>query len=281
MPTDVPTLTPGLVSITFRSKTPAEVIALALEAQTPLLEWGGDVHVPHGDVRAAREVGQRTREAGLQVAAYGSYYRVGVANGDVTFEQCLASAGALGAPVVRVWAGACGSAETSDEQRASVVEDTRRICRMAASENINVAYEFHGGTAADTLQSTWDLLTRAGSPNLRTLWQPQQTTNAAERVNEIVELMPWLANVHVFQGAGGRPDALDTGRGDWLTYLPFLAKAKQPLGLLIEFVREGNPAQFLADAAVLNAWLAQVQPPSGDGTGTAPERAKRNEKGNR
>lgn len=269
MPTAAPTLTPGLVSITFRSKTPAEVIALAVEAHTPLLEWGGDVHVPHGDVRAAREVGQMTRDAGLQVAAYGSYYRVGAATGDVTFEQCLASAGALGASVVRVWAGVCGSAEASDEQRANVVEDTRRICRMADGENISIAYEYHGGTLTDTLQSTLDLLTRAGSPNLRTLWQPQHTRPIAERMGEIAQLLPWLANVHVFQGAGGSPDALDTGKDDWLTYLPLLAKAKQPLGLLIEFVRNGNPAQFLADAAVLNAWLAQVQLPRGEKIGTA------------
>lgn len=259
MPTDVPTLTPGLVSITFRGKTPAEVVALAVEAGTPLLEWGGDVHVPHGNVSVAEDVGAMTRDAGCRVAAYGSYYRVGSPAGDITFEHCLASAVALGAPVIRVWAGQSGSAEASEEQRARVIEDTRRICRLAGEENIVVAYEFHGGTLTDTLQSTLDLLTRAGSPTLRTLWQPQQTTPAAQRPDEIAQLLPWLANVHVFQGAGGRPDALDTGKGDWLSYLPLLAQAKQPLGVLIEFVRNGDPAQFLADAAVLHAWLALVQ----------------------
>ncbi len=217
---------------------------------------GGDVHVPHGNVGTAKDVGAMTRDAGCTVAAYGSYYRVGAGGGDLTFEQCLASASALGAPLIRVWAGSVGSADATDEQRARVAEDTQRICRMAGEKDIAVAYEFHGGTLTDTLSSTLDLLAQADSPTLRTLWQPRQGLSAAEGAREITELMPWLANVHVFQGAGGRPDPLETGAGEWQAYLAVLAQAPLPLGLLVEFVQGGEPAQFLADAAALRAWLA-------------------------
>jgi hypothetical protein len=46
-------LIPGLVSVTFRKLAPAAIVELAVKAQLRSIEWGGDVHVPHGDVRAA------------------------------------------------------------------------------------------------------------------------------------------------------------------------------------------------------------------------------------
>ena len=92
----------GLTSVTFRQKSPEEIIALAKEAGLTGIEWGGDIHVPAGDTKTASEIGRKTREAGLAVLSYGSYYR-----GDEgeDFAPVLASAKALGAPVIRIWAG--------------------------------------------------------------------------------------------------------------------------------------------------------------------------------
>ena len=59
----------GLVSITFRQLQPREIITLVQKSGLKGIEWGGDVHVPHGNLHAAREVGHMTREAGLTVAA--------------------------------------------------------------------------------------------------------------------------------------------------------------------------------------------------------------------
>ena len=41
----------GLVSVTFRDKTPAEIVSEVKKAGLDAIEWGGDVHVPHGDVK--------------------------------------------------------------------------------------------------------------------------------------------------------------------------------------------------------------------------------------
>ena len=38
----------GLVSITFRNKTPREIVALMKRAGLSQVEWGGDVHVKPG-----------------------------------------------------------------------------------------------------------------------------------------------------------------------------------------------------------------------------------------
>ena len=137
----------GLVSITFRKLTPAEIIALV--KQTPLagIEWGGDIHVPHGDVKRAAEVGRMTRDAGLAVSAYGSYYGE---TDRLVFERVLDSAVALGAPVIRIWAGRKGSAAAGRQ----------------------IAFEFHGGSLADTPESCLRLLQAVNHPAVFTYWQP-------------------------------------------------------------------------------------------------------------
>ena len=52
---------PGLVSITFRALAPREIVDLAARARLAGIEWGGDIHVPHGDLQRAGEAGRMTR----------------------------------------------------------------------------------------------------------------------------------------------------------------------------------------------------------------------------
>lgn len=65
----------GLVSITFRNKTPREIVALMKRAGLSQVEWGGDVHVKPG-AESAAEVRRMTEGEGLRTSAYGSYYRL-------------------------------------------------------------------------------------------------------------------------------------------------------------------------------------------------------------
>ena len=67
----------GLVSVSFRSLPPEEIVRLAAGCGLGAIEWGGDVHVPPGDIANAARVGEMTRAAGLAVSSYGSYYRLG------------------------------------------------------------------------------------------------------------------------------------------------------------------------------------------------------------
>ncbi|MGW2900916.1 hypothetical protein ACWDAO_41745, partial [Streptomyces sp. NPDC001212] len=70
-------LIPGLVSVTFRTLSAEAVISLAAEAGLGAVEWGGDVHVPAGAFATAERVRERSADAGLEIAAYGSYHRAG------------------------------------------------------------------------------------------------------------------------------------------------------------------------------------------------------------
>ena len=112
----------GLVSVTFRQLAPREIAQLAVAAGLRGIEWGGDIHVPHGDIPAARAVRQITAEAGLQVLAYGSYFRF---QPDQAFELVLETAVALGAPLIRIWAGNQPSATIGAAERATIVAESR------------------------------------------------------------------------------------------------------------------------------------------------------------
>ena len=65
---------PGLVSVTVRALFPAEICRLCERAKLRCIEWGGDVHVPP-DGRSAPEVRRMSADAGLEICAYGSYFR--------------------------------------------------------------------------------------------------------------------------------------------------------------------------------------------------------------
>ena len=249
---------PGLVSITFRKLSPRQIVDLVVEAGLSGIEWGGDVHAPHGDVAAAREIARMCVDAGLVIPTYGSYYRVGHPD-SVSFDAVLASAVALGAPTIRVWAGKVGSAEADAAYWNAVIEDSRRICRMAAGEGIAVAYEFHGNTLADSAASARRLLEEVNRPNLRSLWQPPKGSTPSENRAGIDAVAPWLSHVHVFSWRIEEGQTIRLPLADyavqWEEYLARIDALGGERCALLEFVRGDDPAQFLADAATLRGWL--------------------------
>ncbi|MFW6132607.1 MAG: sugar phosphate isomerase/epimerase family protein [Planctomycetota bacterium] len=246
----------GLVSITFRKLSVERVVELAGEAGVSGIEWGGDVHAPHGDLSAAREVRKLTRDAGLSVAAYGSYYRAG--HNDPPFEAVLASAREMGAPLIRVWAGRRGSGDADEAYRRQVARDSVRIADEAAGAGMNVAYEFHAGTLTDTTESTRRLLADADHPNVQCYWQPPRGADLATCRGGLEAVGNRLAHVHAFTWtAEGERLPLGEGRGTWPPLLDDIAAVPGDRYVLVEFVRGDAPEQFLDDAKTLNDWLAR------------------------
>jgi sugar phosphate isomerase/epimerase len=255
-----PMLTPGLVSITFRQLAPEEVIALCGRAGVRCIEWGGDVHVPPGEVARAREVGRLTRAAGLEVAAYGSYYRLGV-NDAGSFEAVLASAAGLGAPTIRVWAGRKGARATEVDERCEVIADALRVADLAARSGITISLEYHADTLTDERESVRALLGELAHPNIEFLWQPTNGAPVDDCASRLIEVLPRLRNVHVFHWwptAAERHPLVD-GEAAWRTYIDIVRESGRDADFLLEFVRGDSPEQFLADAAMLNRWLAGLQ----------------------
>lgn len=253
-------LKPGLVSISFRSLRSDEIIGLTVDAGLAGIEWGGDTHVRHGDYEAAQRVGELTREAGLVCAAYGSYYRFDDVLGDdsrgnqaLGFSTVAATAQALGAPLVRIWAGSVGSGDCPPEVRSEIVASSREAGDTAAAHGLRVAFEFHGGTLTDTAASAAKLLEDIDHPNVGTLWQPPVGSSPTDCRDGLRLVKPWVSNVHCFNwGPGGRSDAapLADAADTWRSYLAELPPADERW-VLLEFMPNDDPAELAAEAATL------------------------------
>ena len=244
----------GLVSVTFRRLSPLEIVRLAQTSELEGIEWGGDVHVP--DAKTARDVRTMTEDAGLAVAAYGSYWR-----GEGDFGPFLDAAVALSAPTIRVWAGARGATETSD--RTETTRAVREACERAEAAGLTVSLEYHAGTLTDCLDSTLRLAREVDHPALRFYWQPSPERSRAERLAEIRALKPRLSNLHAFQWTRSHGETLrrplSEGETDWTEMLRTAAGDRFAL---LEFLPRDDPALLLREATTLRRLLAAATSPS-------------------
>ena len=237
----------GLTSVTFRKRDWREIIQIACDCKLGGIEWGGDVHVPPGDVSHAREVYEATADAGLSVLSYGSYYRLGT-GGD--FAPVLDTALGLRAGTIRVWAGTKGSAEYSPAERAAAAAEVQAIADMARPHGVTVAFEYHRNTLTDTSGSTLALLSATGRENVRTYWQPNPDLTHAQRLEGLAAVLPWLENAHVHVAERhGVLLPLEDVLPQWREYMQALGGRAR--ALIFEFVKDEDPAQLARDAAVL------------------------------
>lgn len=226
-------------------------MSLAAQAGLDAIEWGGDVHVPPGELELAKRVRAMTESAGLQVASYGSYFRVGC---DRDFPRVLDTAAELGAPSIRIWAGRLGSAEADEASRLRIEQESRCIAERAKQQGIGLSFEFHDGTLTDTTASSVSLLQKIGSDNLSLYWQPRLETSPDENLQTLIAFSPWLSNIHVFHyDERRRQQPLEAGKQAWREYMNAVPHAGKNRFMLLEFVKDGEVGQFLRDAATLNS----------------------------
>lgn len=246
----------GLCSISFRKLSIDELIALCAKAEIDGIEWGGDVHVPPGDIELAQSVKTKTEAAGLKLCSYGSYYRCDRESG--AFSDVLETADTLGTPIIRVWAGQKASADATADYREEVAEHLRRAVIAAREMNITIALEYHGGTLTDTQASAHQLLKEVDLPELKLYWQPR---SGGEFTSDLIELdgaLPHLSHVHCFHwGPGGWQDrrALLDGTKEWQAYLAPIQQLEGDRYVILEFVKDDSNEQFIEDAQVLRSLL--------------------------
>ena len=249
----------GLTSITFRKCSADEIIAMAKEADLDGIEWGGDVHVLPGDLKTASDVKAKTEAAGLSVCSYGSYFRC---EEDEDFQPVLDSAVALGAPVIRVWAGKQSPDAADTTYRTNVVNKLRHAVELAEKVGVTVALEYHGNTLTETQTSAHQILAEVGSPALKLYWQPRTGGEFAEDLIELEAALPHLSHIHAFHwGKNGFKDRYPfaDGLNHWKSYLQLAQKAGGERYVIFEFVRDDQPAQFLADTKALHTLLSEIQ----------------------
>jgi len=123
-----------------------------------------------------------------------------------------------------------------------------------------VSLEFHGGTLADTPEAATQLVDEVCRPNLSTYWQPPNGVELDACVRGLQSMLRHVRNVHVFHWW---PDhehrlPLETGADRWREYFKILSQSSDPRHVSLEFVRDGEIAQFRKDALTLHELLGEL-----------------------
>jgi sugar phosphate isomerase/epimerase len=272
-------IVPGICSITLKTASPEEILQLCTATGLRAIEWWAGGHVLPGDIHGAEHTGYLTRNAGLQVAAYGSYYRTGVSESSgMPFGPVLDAATALGAPTIRIWAGAKSTRDASPADIDAIVADTLRIADLAAARGLTLTFEFHGGTLTDSGENALRFSRLVAHPAVRFSWQPPHGFSAPESLASLDPLRPRLSTLHVYHWTIGSYEKnlyndsqrdlvwptdfhrhpLADGEPLWREVLSRVATHPGDHCALLEFVRDDTVEQTRADAATLVDWCARL-----------------------
>ena len=240
----------GICSVTFREKTVEEVIRLVKKSSLQAIEWGGDTHVPPSDLENAKRVGEQTRESGLKVSSYGSYYYAGLGE---SFEPFLKTAQALQTGSIRIWAKKMdfkkeiGKIDEVEFQK--VVTDIKRAAQSAQSHGISIHLEFHQGTYTDTTESAKRLMDEIDERNVYLYWQPLAYLSVEECLAQIKELGSYISNIHVFHwDKNFNRFPLENGKKEWTEYIKQIQTySSNPHYFLLEFMKNNSVEQFEKD----------------------------------
>jgi sugar phosphate isomerase/epimerase len=256
----------GLCSVTFRGRGLGAVVDLAAAHGLEGIEWGGDVHVPLGDLRRAGEAAARSFAAGLACPSYGSYLMAGAIEGDQV-DAAVETTLALGAANLRVWPAWGIGPDAPAEDRLRVTRQLGGVADRAAAAGLAVSVEFHPDTLTETSVSATRLLSDLDRPNLYTYWQPRPGAALEAALAEYEAVASDCSHLHVFWwDAEGRRRPLEAGRHLWAAVLGDDHGRRWPgdRWALLEFVADDSPEALAADARTLRRLVAGVPVVAGD-----------------
>lgn len=257
----------GLVSISFRKKSITELIKATKEAGLEYIEWGGDVHVPMGNVKLARQVRRLMHGAGLKCASYGSYFGLMYHCDEhfpLPFKKVLKTAVALGAKTVRVWLGwpKCGCKKGKcqyicENHYSKTVTLTKSLCKQAKKYGLTLSIECHFATLTDDYHDTLKFINDVNCDNLKLYWQPNHSKSFEYNLEALKALLPYITNVHVFNwNQCGEKFPLNEGKCEWCEYIKVLndENARDRI-MFLEFMPDGEIASLPCEARALNSLI--------------------------
>lgn len=247
-------MTGGLVSISFRELTVDEIIEIVSEANLKAIEWGGDIHVPHGNINIAKNVFKKCQKKNITCPSYGSYYKVGLYENPVEeFNKVLNCAKELHSKTIRIWAGDKSTKDSDKNHWIKIVNESQMLCDLAKLVNISISFEYHSNTLTDNANDTLKLIKLINRENIFTYWQPPIGTIIENNCTDIDKLLNHISNVHVFQWVNGERLPLKEGIEAWKIYLKMFKNESRYF--LLEFIKDNDKIQFLKDAKILKELL--------------------------
>ena len=165
----------GLVSISFRDKSPLEIVQAVRAAGLSCIEWGSDVHAPCGDIQRLTEIAALQREYGIACSSYGTYFFLGQTPIE-ELNDYVRAAKILGTDTIRLWCGKKSGADMTDDEREQLIAECRKAARIAEENQVTFCMECHRDTYTDRPENTVSLMeaveeaitiARAGSGRLQ------------------------------------------------------------------------------------------------------------------
>ncbi|HEY3415402.1 MAG TPA: TIM barrel protein [Armatimonadota bacterium] len=236
----------GLCTVSFSTVSVDEALAIAAGAGAPGIELWGRGHLPEDAPHKEVARVQRLIESqGLEIAAYGSYARAGdAAWTSERFAGIIARAVDLGAPRIRVWAGATGSADAQPDDWTQAAATLTAWGELAAARGVQLVVERHNNSLTDFGDAALRLFTLIPHPAVRLNYQaPYPWTEqayCAELADDLRRYLPLSAHMHV-QNFTRRDDGLvqvpvAEGLINFAMYDPLLAEAQFDGWAMLEFL---------------------------------------------
>ena len=248
----------GFVSVSFRPNSHEEIVEAAVNAKLNIIEWGGDVHSPAGDVETAEKIKKLSADAGISLLTYGSYFRIGV-NPSEDFSKVIESARVLGVNIIRVWGYKRVFSEYDSEEWQTVVNEGRAVAEMAEAAGMKVCLECHNGTVTETYDCALKYMEAVDNPALRMYWQYNEKRDFEYNIASARAIAKYAECIHVFNhDEEGKKASLADGIEKWSKYIEvFVNEGVTDIPLLLEFMPDGKISTLEKEGAALNELVSR------------------------
>ena len=241
----------GLCSVTFRKKTAEEVVALSEKAGISFIEWGGDVHVKTLD--DAKKVKALCDKAGIKISSYGSYFNSAVYDENKWIDTCKI-AKEMGADSIRIWLGKKNSQVTSDKEYSLLVENTQKMCDIAAEYSLFVCPECHDNTFNNNTDAILRFIGDLQKDNFKTYFQSRYFRMEYD-LDRIDRTYPYIKDVHLSYRDLKREQLFRKKDKNYLDTLLKKLRDKDFDGIvMIEFVSGNSEKSLLSDTEILKSY---------------------------
>lgn len=183
----------GLCSVTFRKKSAEEVVEIAKKSGIGYIEWGGDIHVK--TVEDAARVKILCDKENIKISSYGSYFNSADYDEEKWLSVCKITK-AMGASSVRIWLGRKDSEKTDSSEYLSLLENTKKMCDIAASYGLLVCPECHDNTFNNNTDALLRFKKELQRDNFRTYFQSRYFRMEYD-LDRIERTFDFTENVHV------------------------------------------------------------------------------------
>lgn len=245
----------GLVSISFRTHSPEEIIKAVKNAGLSCVEWGSDIHAPCNDAEKLEKIVNLQKKYGIKCSSYGTYFTLGEDNVDDLINY-INAAKIIGTDIIRIWCGEKSAEEYTKEEKEKFFKECHSAARIAEKHNVTLCAECHRCTYTETAEGAMELMREVVSPNFCMYWQPNQYKTVEENISYAKLCEPYCKCVHVFNWKGDIRYPLSEGKSIWSKYFEIFKNVNT---FLLEFMPDDKIDSLVEEASALKDMTKEIR----------------------